>query len=169
MTTIVGVGATREIPLATRKGNRIPNWQSREMSVFELNISKKIENDYRSGIVKLRNNVAPFYNCYGMTFASRRTCLEVLAVNQIIDEDEYEYISADQVLAGDVILYFNARNTIIHSGIVLKPASETVTLFPLVLSKWGRAIEVIHWANLCPYEYNVKYIRIKDEEPIIVP
>lgn len=167
MAVIIGAGLSRQLPLTTRQGNQIPNSQSREMAVVELNLQRKLEQDYREAIVHYRNKIAPTYNCHGMTFASRRTSLDTMGVNLVLDEDDYEEVKRDCVLPGDVILYFGERNDIHHSGVVVQPPSESPIGIPLVVSKWGRAGEVIHWGNRGPYGFNVRYYRIKDEQPIV--
>jgi hypothetical protein len=162
MENILNLTYSNPIIVQTRKGNNIENAQYFEVSYHDLNMGKKLEEQYRFGVTR-RTEPSPIYNCHGMTFASRRTWIfETDDINLIIKDDQYIEITAADVLAGDVILYFSDSNDIEHSGIVvIKPKNENLNI-PVIISKWGIYCEFIHAANCCPYNYqNVKYYRIK--------
>lgn len=147
------------IILQTKNGRNIPNVQSHETSPFERNQYSRFERNFTS--VKFRSNPNPAYNCHGLTFASRRTAItDNPSLYHILEDDRYEEIQKDNVLPGDVILYFSDNGDIEHSGIVVSEPDRYLKI-PDVVSKWGRYKEVIHPANNCPYTYNVKYYRVR--------
>ena len=108
-----------------------------------------------------RTNPNPIYNCHGLTFASRRTWItDNESLHHIINDDGYKKIDLEQVLPGDIILYFSEDGDIMHSAIVISKPDNHLKI-PQVLSKWGKYKEIIHVANNCPYDFNVEYYRVK--------
>ncbi len=104
------------------------------------------------------------YNCHGLTFASRRTCIEIASeVQKIINDDDYTEIDIKNVLPGDIAIYYNSNppvTDIEHSGIVVSLVKTDILNKPKILSKWGGAHEVIHFPEDCPYNCsNVRYFR----------
>jgi hypothetical protein len=97
-----------------------------------------------------------------MTFASRRTGIfETWVINRILDDDGYREVTLDEVLAGDVILYFDDTGDVEHSGIVILPPSQDPLRVPLIYSKWGKYAELVHRANQCPYNFaGARYYRV---------
>jgi len=98
------------------------------------------------------------YNCHGLTFAARRTWIEEpTEIKKIIEDDEYVEVRREQVLPGDVVVYYVGGDAE-HSGIVV---GRDDFAGPLVLSKWGTLHEVIHFVPECPYDAgNVVFYRI---------
>jgi hypothetical protein len=83
-------------------------------------------------------------------------------INKIIQDDGYVQISNNNILPGDVILYYADDNEIEHSGIVIR-SPQPPLFIPQVISKWGSYKELIHYANSCPYNYsNAKFYRLRD-------
>jgi hypothetical protein len=150
-----------DLALHSCEYKQIDNERISEISTWEANQFKKFDEDYGSGVNR-RSDPNPFYNCHGMTFATRRTgVFETAVVRQILDEDKYGEVPQMFVLPGDVILYYGPDNDIEHSGIVIEvPKPENFNV-PLVCSKWGKYAELVHWGNQCPYNFaNVKYYRM---------
>jgi hypothetical protein len=113
--------------------------------------------------LKFKDNPSDIYNCHGLTFASRRTGIyEVAEITKIINDDKYEEIHhLEDLLPGDIVLYFGENGDIEHSGIVLDIANQSIKI-PLILSKWGMLYEVIHSVYICPYnKEKIKYYRCK--------
>lgn len=51
------------------------------------------------------------------------------------------------------MVYYDAESgDIEHSGIVVQPQLNATTP-PIVVSKWGKSGEYIHYAPQCPYDY----------------
>ena len=154
-------GATEtSITLQTRKGTEIPNTQINEYSAVELNSFPQIERNHPAA--KFRKPPIPYYNCHGLTFASKRTGIsDNQSLRTILDEDGYSEIkNIDEVLPGDIILYYTEDGDIEHSGVVVSEPDKHLKI-PMVVSKWGKYKEVIHSANDSPYSWpNVKYYRV---------
>jgi hypothetical protein len=162
MTLIRGLNVPHEtsIVVETRRGTRIPNYQSHEFSAFEMNQFHDIERDYPQ--VEFRTPLPnPIYNCHGLTFASRRTGIyDSGALDTILREDGYTEVDRNSVLPGDIILYFGDGGDIEHSGVIISEPDQQLHV-PKVVSKWGRYKEAVHWANNCPYDFGrVRYYRV---------
>lgn len=140
---------------------QIPNHQAAVIGTFAKNQFVKWESKLQN--VVWRSGPTARYNCHGLTFAARRTCIyESEAIAQILQEDGYVEVSAESVLAGDIILYISSDNDVEHSGIVIEAPNNNLLNVPLVLSKWGAFAELIHRANNCPYTFaNAKYYRVR--------
>jgi hypothetical protein len=159
---VVHAGNTRErkITLQTSQGTEVPNSQLREYSTYDLNYSSQIEKNHPAAT--FRTPPIPIYNCHGLTFASKRTCIfNIQSIQTILDEDGYvEIENVDDVLPGDVILYYSADGDIEHSGIVVTKPDKHLKI-PMVVSKWGKYKEVFHSANDSPYIWtHIKYYRV---------
>jgi hypothetical protein len=125
--------------------------------LFEANVIA-LQKTYPDLII--RNIPTDCYNCHGMTFASRRTGIyEPEEIKKILEHDNYKLINnIEDVLPGDVIIYYAPDGDIEHSGLIIEKANELKV--PKVLSKWGMLYEVIHYAFLCPYNTeNIHYYR----------
>lgn len=150
----------KSITVQTRKGNNIKNFQPSCISNF---MSKQIYNEAKKyGAIIIRTSPIPYYNCHGMTFASRRTCIEeTKEINQILLDDNYEEILMNSTLPGDIIIYYADDGDVEHSGIVISEPDEFLGI-PIIVSKWGCFSEVVHAANNSPYFFrNAKFYRIK--------
>ena len=168
MAVLIGMGVAKELALETSKGEAIPNHRSNEISYFESNSHKGLEQ--YTGETTFRSAATPTYNCHGMTFASRRTCIyKSPVIYNILSDDEYVTIKKENVLEGDVIVYFSKDGDAEHSGIVIERPKESTYGMAKIISKWGKAGEMIHYANVGPYDCsNIIYYRMKNEDPIIV-
>lgn len=154
-------GARQEIALETVKGNQIPNDQSGEIFNYDRAKFEDLTDKFGNHVDK-RGKPTPLYNCHGMTFAARRTWVyHTNAVRKILDDDNYCEVEMENVLPGDIIIYFS-EDDIDHSGVVVRRSSEDELLnVPVICSKWGKYSEVIHRANNCPYDFsNTKYYRV---------
>lgn len=154
-----------EIPLSTKKGNRIRNHQEDKIPLGKVQAYKKtMETKYP--LVK-RKGYSSIYNCHGLAFASRRTSINDLSeLGKIIKDDEYiEIIDPEKVMPGDIAIYFDLNNgEITHSAIVISEYSNTL-LTKVVVSKWGGGEEIVHGERNCPYaEDRIKYFRMKLDE-----
>ncbi|MBI3005009.1 MAG: hypothetical protein HYY49_06285 [Ignavibacteriales bacterium] len=147
--------------LETKLGNPIDNYQVTEISKFERNQFHNYERRY-SGRIEIRSQATPMYNCHGLTFACRRSGIyDSSALNLILQDDAYKEIPPDQVLPGDIILYYGRDGDIEHSGIVVSTPRIDPLRIPLVVSKWGKYHEILHLANECDYNFSLaKYYRI---------
>jgi hypothetical protein len=162
MINIPGKPVYKKITLVTRQGNPIDNCQESDFCVRQTipDYSKK----YKAATV--RNKPDPYYNCHGMTFASSRTKVFDESIDMILHDDGYKKVEADKALPGDVIIYYNEKGEISHSGIITTRPSEGKFGYPWVVSKWGVLNEMHHLAYDVPQEYRpfseVGYWRIKE-------
>lgn len=147
-----------KICLQTVLGSDIENEQSHEFSFNDRHSIGILRNRYRDA--KIRTDPNPIYNCHGMVFASRRTGIhDSKEIIRILEEDGYIEINLSEVLAGDVVMYFGDDGDFLHCGIVVG-LDEPLRL-PLVLSKWGKFSEVVHYLGNCPYQSaKTKYYRL---------
>jgi hypothetical protein len=151
---------TRRLALQTRETNDIDNEQCIHL---DANTQGSLSSQSRylrqkHPRVSFRLDFSAIYNCHGLTFASRRTCIaSSTEIRKILAEDGFESVpAASQAEPGDIVLYV-AAGDIEHSGVVI----EADNLSPLVLSKWGKGPEVIHRVADCPYDAtNVEYHRV---------
>ena len=87
------------------------------------------------------------YNCMGMVFASRRTCVDIDHVSVILSDDGYRQIAdSDELQPGDVVVYRDDSGNLSHVGIVyhLSPYRPDETRDVFVMSQWGRDGEYFH-------------------------
>lgn len=149
MIIVPGKPNYKEIILQTRRRNPIENCQGADFS-----INQKIPNyaeEYKG--VRVRSAPNHYYNCHGMTFASSRTRVFPESIQMILDDDGYTEVKDSDALPGDVIIYYDEKGEISHSGIIVTRPSEGQYGFPLVVSKWGILSEVCHLAWNIPKQY----------------
>jgi hypothetical protein len=152
------------IELRTRANNPIDNDQFtgtlpyRELNENDENMRKYNNCYYRTG-------PCGYYNCHGLTFASRRTRVyNNDDLRRIIREDNYEPIKLEELFSGDLILYVDEKGDIQHSGLIIQVNTVDALVIPMVLSKWGNGSEVYHAYKNCPYwnsTVRIEYYRIK--------
>ncbi|MDD5681272.1 MAG: hypothetical protein PHI59_08555 [Candidatus Omnitrophica bacterium] len=152
-----------KIIVQTRKGNDVDNSQNMEISSYETNLLRELENSVeRKFGGERRNNASTVYNCHGLTFASRRTGIyDIQEIHKILKEDDYDEILESDVMPGDIVVYFSENGDIEHSGIVISKGEPPLNI-PKIVSKWGHAgFEVIHYVNRSPYSaIKISYYRI---------
>lgn len=150
----------KTIKLQTRLGNDIDNAQSFVISTFERSQFSLLDSQYKD-IVTFRGNPTGIYNCHGLVFASRRTGIHnPQELFKILTEDGYEQVTVDKVIPGDIVLYFQSDGDIEHSGFVIS-YPDPLFKMPLILSKWGKYREAVHYANQGPYDKtNIRYYRV---------
>jgi hypothetical protein len=157
-----GISATKLL-LQTSRGSDIDNAQGNsEFTVGNLREFASLDRNYSGQILSVRHEPTGRFNCHGLMFAARRTCIddpEVVA--KILHEDAYISVKPEEVLAGDLVAYLTRAGDIEHSGLVLEKGTISMPI-PKVCSKWGPYKEVIHWANQCPYDSSqLAYFRVK--------
>lgn len=150
----------RDIKIQTRCGNDIDNKQVYDFSPNEVNRFKDLEKRYRD--VYRRNEPNPIYNCHGLAFACARTQVDDISVQMILDDDGYTEVKRlEDVLPGDVVIYYDGNGEARHSGVVACIDKVGNLKVPWVVSKWGKYSEVYHHVLDCPYsEYTRRYWRI---------
>lgn len=154
------LGNPDSISLETSKRRPIDNIQSNELTVWERSENARIERQW-GPMVTSRSGATGIYNCHGLTFAARRTCVwEPSEIEKILEDDAYKEVQEVDVLPGDIIIYREDNGEIIHSGLVVQRPNEATFNLPLVLSKWGKGREYLHVSSQCPYNPRYRYYRV---------
>ena len=144
-------GRDKSITVQTRKGSNIENAQTNgSLPCTYLADATKLKTKH--ALATFRTGPCGYYNCHGLTFASRRTRIwDPKEIKKIITEDGYVKINEAEVFPGDIIIYYTTGDPQ-HSGVVLNVKQERNSIMDiLILSKWGHGHEVIHNKNDCPY------------------
>jgi len=153
-----------EITTQTSSHSNIENEQYVKEQMQDALFNKIVEDSKKkfSG-VRIRNNPTNCYNCHGMTFASRRTGIyDPSEVSKILVEDKYSQIAIEDLIPGDIVVYFATNGDPEHSGIVLSIEKIGSSLVPMIVSKWGITYEVVHSVYDSPYEdLSIEYYRCK--------
>lgn len=157
----------KSIDLVTSKGRKISNYQVFELSFFERNQFKDFTKE-KFPFVKFRSSPSPEYNCHGMSFASKRTNVDRSSdLRLILEDDGYVSIQIKDTLPGDVVLYVSpVDGDIMHSGTLVEckhPPHDLSSI--LVISKWGKYREAIHYLHDTGYkDYQTEFYRLSHEK-----
>jgi hypothetical protein len=153
---IIGAGEPSDrayIPLATRIGNTIPNERRMERNKQSLMAALNILTKAHPKI-KLRSLTAT-YNCLGMVFASRRTCIDTSYLHKIITEDGYRQLSGPhETELGDVVIYRDEPDyNVTHVAIIIDKMVGVATGSNIikVISQWGADGEYVHLVEDVPF------------------
>lgn len=161
MNIILSEPKNTSITLQTKTGRNIENAQFFEINPSERQYYDKYKREYIN--VAWRTPPSPEYNCHGLTFASRRTGIDLPAeVAKIISDDGYKEVLSENVLPGDIVLYYDESGDIEHSGVVVRSPEQPINM-PMVFSKWGSYSEGVHAVYNCPYSKDVRYYRMNYE------
>ena len=149
------------ITVQTRDGYDIENCQCELILPKDIKDCKELQKKYSEAIY--RTGLIPIYNCHGFVFASRRTAINNNSdIIKILKDDKYIIIEdVSNVIPGDIVIYKDRRSgDIEHSAVVIEKPNELMQA--KVISKWGKAFEVIHFINNCPYSLDTykEYYRI---------
>lgn len=156
--TIIGGGRPGDrafLSLETKKRHIIPNEQRMERASKALKASIKVWEKSRPN-AHLRSITAT-YNCMGLVFASRRTCIDPDELRMIFEDDGYEKIpDLKDVDVGDVVVYFN-EGMVTHVGIVVgKELLLNLKSNIIIMSKWGADGEYLHEVSHVPDSFGRK-------------
>ncbi len=118
-------------------------------------MTEKFRNTYFGAV--LRRPPSGQYNCFGLTFANRRTGIGGLATDSIVDsilrDDGYRSISIAEAESGDLVIYFKGKE-FWHAGLIVEVESNELMpgrRLATVMSKWGDAGEYTHPTTVGPY------------------
>lgn len=143
-----------QIPLATRKGRTIPNERRMERHPSAMQAARNIV--LQSHPSARPRSLTAVYNCMGMVFANRRTCVEPEYLQTILEDDEYHRLPGrGQVELRDVVVYRDDQGIVGHVGLVARVIPnlrQGGTSEIVVLSQWGADGEYFHSVNdVSPY------------------
>ncbi len=156
---IVGFGGSSDqmaLKLETRKNRWIHNVMQPETPLMIMQVRiKEMQRQHESCHPVSASTI---YNCHGLVFAARRTSIvDDEDVLMILKDDGYHKLPWDphQWLPGDIVLYRDKDERIVHSGIIVKKlVSLGEDLVEIqVLSAWGECGEYIHPLNEVPVLY----------------
>jgi hypothetical protein len=147
---VIGLGGAADpqrLELMTKKRSLIPNALRQPRPPAAMREAKAM---YLTDERQLRS-LSSEYNCMGLVFASRRTCIDVGIVDWILREDDYKLVSIDKVRRGDLLVYRNADGPS-HVAIVWThdPDVARAEWRTTVLSQWGADGEYFHDAHDVP-------------------
>lgn len=115
------------------------------------------ENGYSiefSGNVIQRAPAGPLANCHGWVFLDAQYLISGEAVQRILDDNGYEVVQ--EALAGDVIVYRDTDQNIVHTGVVRGVLDDGTII---IESKWGTEGVFLHNPLETPYLSNFEYYR----------
>lgn len=145
------------IRLETSEARWIKNSRKKPYPKERMEAAKQyLEKQFGSKLLQLRS-LRSDYNCFGMVFANRRTCIvsgeEVEKV--IFQDDRYQRVQElSAVAVGDVAVYRKAASQPIeHVGIVVDVVWRAGDFAIKVLSQWGFDGEWLHLAPDVPLVY----------------
>ena len=96
------------------------------------------------------------YNCFGMVFANRRTCIvDWTDVQLVLDEDDFHTLPWDPAAweRGDIVLYRKEHEAEIHHVALiadLRPDFAEAAIEVWVVSAWGDFGEYFHQIDDVP-------------------
>ncbi len=159
MTFIIGAGGPGDreaIKLMTRTRREILNEQRKRRSPESMQaaLATVVRKRFDETQVECRA-LDSVYNCVGLVFANRRTCVDPEHVEVMLQDDGYERRSTiHQSAIGDIAVY-REKCEITHVGLV---AEVRIDLGGgptrlRVLSQWGLDGEYLHDADAVPSQY----------------
>jgi hypothetical protein len=152
---VIGAGGPTDrlsILLVTKAGNRIPNEQRRPFHPDQVAASLRLWATERPN-AKLRSKGSAGYNCVGLVFASRRTCVDTESVEWILREDGFRRLTGpEHIVVGDVVVY-RRDGQISHVGWISTVDMGLGVRRVTVQSKWGFEAEYLHPLDHLPTAY----------------
>jgi hypothetical protein len=154
MTVIIGHGTDKDpdyLPLSTKNKRPIQNAQQKEKSPEQLRAAVEFAMALCPGIT-LRS-LSATYNCLGLVFASRRTCIDAEHTEWIMSDDEYQVVQERKdVERGDLVIYRNKKSEVTHVAVVWDKCLdvETGKWSFYCLSQWGSDGEYFHAEDEVP-------------------
>lgn len=143
---IIGEGGEADrhsLKLSTCLGSHIPNVRSPERHPESLRAAISLWGA-RHPNAELRS-ISATYNCMGMVFGTRRTCIDVDSLDLVLREDSYQRLdSLNSAKVGDIVVYQNTRGVRTHVGFIIRISAELGGRRVYILSKWGHDGEYVH-------------------------
>jgi hypothetical protein len=156
MNYIIGPGSPNDkasIPLATSCGTYIPNERRLEADPSTLRAMLDFQKKYHPS-ARLRS-LTQVYNCMGLVFASRRTCIDLDYLKMILKDDNYvKVVDGMDAKVGDIVIYRD-NYELKHLGIIINVNLDLpkATHEFEVLSQWGSHGEYLHSLKDVPKSY----------------
>lgn len=149
--------------ITTETANRwpIPNTINIDVVGNENLVTQLLADEHSA---QVRTGATGRYNCHGLTFGARRTCIDdVASIQKILSDDGYRIVPPIDVMAGDIVVYYD-DGVVSHSGIVVEVVTEGLQACRVV-SKWGVVgAEFLHWVHRSPYGGQYQFFRVDHSE-----
>ena len=139
-----GAADKTRIALSTSKNRPIPNSRRQERPPEAMRAAMEIT--LNGGADRKLRSLSSTYNCFGMVFANRRTCIEPDAIPDILEDDGYVAIDSPAAVSpGDIVIY-ERSGEISHVAVVISnnPNCADGSSSIMVLSQWGSDGEYFH-------------------------
>jgi len=141
------------MPLHTKQRTWINNEQRAELlpEILSAAVSSK-KSSHPAAVLR---SISGTYNCLGLTFASRRTCIDPDQLDKILREDGYRGLGVVEApCIGDIVVYKNNLREPLHVAVIVSIKTNVDPNQPpydiMVLSKWGFEGEYIHSVGYVP-------------------
>ncbi len=140
---------SRKKTIRTRAGTEIPcaSYLPFQLAKIQINAQELLNWRPRA---RLRSVDIYPYNCVRMIFAARRAWIEIDYIYDLLKGDDFRQIGEDEVTVGDLVLYIDPNNEPAHIGLIITVDSFAMTKNILVISKWGKDAEFIHFIGDVP-------------------
>jgi hypothetical protein len=157
MIPIIGEGGpsdSQSLSLSTKRNTPIPNVRQQEKSPQQMRAAEALAHENRPSV--RTRSLSATYNCVGMVFASRRTCVDTDHMSRILEDDGYRPCQgSSDIVEGDLVVYRErSGGPIQHVGIVIGRLIPQASW--LVLSQWGADGEYFHAEDEVPPLYGDK-------------
>ena len=135
------------LSLATKEGTDIPNERRMELPPVRMQAARDLVLS-KHPLAELRS-LSATYNCMGLVFANRRTCIDPKHLQMILRDDGYTKTTCKELQPGDIVVYRDDDGNATHVGIVFKIEINLIDADRkiIVLSQWGRDGEYFHPVN----------------------
>lgn len=146
-----------EIELLTDRGERIPAYRfANSDNVSENKLASQLEkcSPINSQAVIMQAPAGIRTNCHGWVFAEGKYIIRGEAVDRILQDNGYRTVTEPQ--PGDLIVYRDANNGILHTGVVKATGADG---FSLIESKWGLHGRYLHEPEQQSYSDRFAYYR----------
>lgn len=139
------------IQLETRSGKYIENERRLERSYEALKAAERL---WKGRFPRIQTrSLTAVYNCVGLAFASRRTCIEPYLVDWLLEEDGFRQVRLpEKIQPGDLVVYRKEQPE--HVAMVIGFSTDSFgKRHVLAISQWGADGEYIHPVDDVPEEF----------------
>lgn len=159
----------------TDKGREIPLYRWQAESAKDREVIRSMMNLMTSSLSTVIQRDGPDQrsNCHGWVFMAGRFLLTGNHVAQILEDNDYQAVSTPA--PGDVVIYRNDMNEIVHTGLVAGILADQSIM---IESKWSVGSRFLHAPEAQPYSPQFTYyrttrpshslaIRFQDKEQVV--
>lgn len=156
--TVLSWSVDEQNPIYARSGEEIKLPDHRKYAKIAASLTRQTVLNFtnlalaslgmKRGDVVVRSVSEHPYDCVGMIFSNRRALITIDSIHKILENDGYNKIEEEYLVAGDIVLYANQDGPS-HVGMIIFAKTKGVKDIR-VLSKWGYAGEVEHHLHVVP-------------------